>query len=120
MAQALGENPPPDTEHPLPKRQVVSSAAQRSKCVTARRAGLSGQTLEIGNGGGKQGRGNQHPNRRYGPDTEFQYRPPPGSYTDLQNQAEVSPKGKPMRNFSIDPTSSIPLRAQRLKKFNLD
>ena len=39
-------------------------------------------------------------------DTEFQYRPP-GSYADLQNQAEISPKGKPIRNFSIDPTSSI-------------
>ena len=30
--------------------------------------------LGIGNGVGKQGRGNQPP-RRYGPDTEFQYRP---------------------------------------------
>ena len=29
--------------------------------------------LGIGNGGGKQGRGNQPPNRRYGPDTEIQY-----------------------------------------------
>ena len=31
--------------------------------------------LGIGNGGGKQGRGNQPPYRRYGPDTEIQYRP---------------------------------------------
>ena len=29
----------------------------------------------IGNCGGKQGRGNQPPYRRYGPDTEIQYRP---------------------------------------------
>ena len=32
-------------------------------------------TLGIGNGVGKQGRGNQPPYRRYGPDTEIQYRP---------------------------------------------
>ena len=31
----------------------------------------------------------------------------PGSHSDLQNPAEFSPKGKPIRNFSIDPTSSI-------------
>ena len=64
--------------------------------------------LGIGNGGGKQGRGNQPPYRRYGPDTEIQYRP--RSHTDLQNPAEFSPKGKPIRNFSIDPTSSIRTR----------
>ena len=29
--------------------------------------------LRIGNGVGKQGRGNQPPYRRYGPDTEIQY-----------------------------------------------
>ena len=60
----------------------------------------------------------------------------PRSHTDLQNPAEFSPKGKPIRNFSIDRASSIrirlrtpllrtpfprlPLRAQRLKKINLD
>ena len=33
-----------------------------------------------------------------------------GSHTDLQNAAEFSPKGKPIRNFSIDPTSSIRTR----------
>ena len=32
-------------------------------------------SLRIGNGVGKQGRGNQPPYRRYGPDTEIQYRP---------------------------------------------
>ena len=31
----------------------------------------------------------------------------PGSLMDLQNPAEVSPKGKPIWNFSIDPTSLI-------------
>ena len=31
----------------------------------------------------------------------------PGSHMDLQNPAEVSPKGKPIRNLSIDRTSSI-------------
>ena len=31
----------------------------------------------------------------------------PGSHTDWQNPAEFSPKGKPIRNFSIGPTSSI-------------
>ena len=31
--------------------------------------------MKIGNGVGKQGRGNQPPYRRYGPDTEIQYRP---------------------------------------------
>ena len=30
-----------------------------------------------------------------------------GSHTDLQNEAEFSPKEKPIRNLSIDPTSSI-------------
>ena len=34
----------------------------------------------------------------------------PGSHTHLQNQAEFSPKVKPIRNFSIDPTSSIRTR----------
>ena len=33
-----------------------------------------------------------------------------GSHTDLQNAAEFSPQGKPIRNFSIDPTSSIRTR----------
>ena len=32
-------------------------------------------SLGIGNGVGKEGRGNQPPYRRYGPDTEIQYRP---------------------------------------------
>ena len=42
---------------------------------------MLGQTIEaqkvlgIGNGGGKQGCDNQPPYRRYGPDTEIQYRP---------------------------------------------
>ena len=31
----------------------------------------------------------------------------PGSHTDWHNPAEFSPKGKPIRNFRIDPTSSI-------------
>ena len=31
----------------------------------------------------------------------------PGNHTDWQKQAEFSPKGKPIRNFSIDPISSI-------------
>ena len=34
----------------------------------------------------------------------------PGGHTDLQNRAEVFPKGKPIRNFSIDPTLSIRTR----------
>ena len=48
----------------------------------------------------------QPPYRRYGPDTEIQYRPrkPHGLW---QNPAEFSPKDKPIRNFSIDPTSSM-------------
>ena len=32
-------------------------------------------SLGIGNGDGKQSRGNQPPYRWYGPDTEIQYRP---------------------------------------------
>ena len=32
-------------------------------------------TWKTANGSGKQGRGNQPPYRRYGPDTEIQYRP---------------------------------------------
>ena len=31
----------------------------------------------------------------------------PESHSDWQKQAEFSPKGKPIRNFSIDPTSSM-------------
>ena len=42
------------------------------------------------------------PYRRYGPDTEIQYRP-----WKPHEPAKPSPKGKPIRNFSIDPTSSI-------------
>ena len=59
------------------------------------------------NGGGKQGRGNQPPYRRYGPDTEIQYRPrkPHGP----ANPAQFSPKGKPIRNFSIDHIWCFPL-----------
>ena len=60
---------------------------------------------KFGNGDGKQGRSNQTPYRRYGPDTEIQYRP--GSHTHLPNPAELSPKGKPIWDFSIDPTSLI-------------
>ena len=33
-----------------------------------------------------------------------------GSHMDLENPVEFSPKGKPIRNFSIDPTSSIRTR----------
>ena len=62
----------------------------------------------IGKGGGKQGRGNQPPYRRYGPDTEIQYRP--RSHTDRRNPPQFSPKGKPIRNFSMDPASSIRTR----------
>ena len=47
-----------------------------------------------------------NPYRRHRPDTEIQYRP----HADLQNPAEFSPEGKPIRNFSIDPTSSIRTR----------
>ena len=39
------------------------------------RGRFGGQTAGIGNGVGKQGRGNQPPYRRYGHDTEIQYRP---------------------------------------------
>ena len=47
------------------------------------------------------------PYRRYGPDTEIQYRPRI-CHKDWQNSAEFSPKGKPIRSsLSIDPTSSI-------------
>ena len=41
----------------------------------------------------------------------------PRSHTDLQNPADFSPKGKPIRNFSIDPTSSIWIR-EKLKGNN--
>ena len=34
----------------------------------------------------------------------------PGRHTDLQNPAEVSPKGKPIRKFSIDHISTIRTR----------
>ena len=34
----------------------------------------------------------------------------PGIHTNLENPAEFSPKGKLIRNFSIDPTSSIRTR----------
>ena len=49
------------------------------------------------------------PYRRNGPDTE-KFIIGPGSYTDLQNPAEFSPKGKPIRNLSIDFTLSIRTR----------
>ena len=66
-------------------------------------------SLGIGNGGGKQGRGNQPPYRRYEPDTEIQHRPRK-PHRPAKPRAEISPKGKPIRNFSINPTLSI--RAQ--------
>ena len=61
--------------------------------------------LGIGNGVGKQGGGNQPPYRRYGPDTEIQYRSrkPHG----LAKPSRTLSKRKLIRNFSIDPTSSI-------------
>ena len=67
--------------------------------------GQSVQNLGIGGGVGKQGRGNQHPYRQYGPDTEIQYRPrkPHG----LAKPSRILSKRRPIRNFSIDPTSSI-------------
>ena len=61
--------------------------------------------LEIRNGDGKQGRGNQPPIDDTDPIRKFSI--DPGCHTDLQNPAELSPKGKPIQNFSIDPASSI-------------
>ena len=66
--------------------------------------------LRIGNSVGEQGRGNQPPplstiQTRIGDTEKFSI--DPGRHTNLQNLAEFSSKGKPMRNFSIDPTSSI-------------
>ena len=43
------------------------------KCIDSRPDGR--HSPDSGNRGGKQGRGNQPPHRRYGPDTEIQYRP---------------------------------------------
>ena len=40
-----------------------------------------------------------HPIRKFSIDS--------GSHADWQNPAEFSPKAKPIRNFSIDPTLSI-------------
>ena len=77
--------------------------------AVATRCTLHALHLGIRNGGGKHGRGNQPPYRRYGPDTEIQYRPRK-LHMDLQNPAELSPKGKAMRNFSIDPTPLIRTR----------
>ena len=64
------------------------------------------ESLVIGNGVGKQGRGNQPPYRRYGPVSRNSVSGP-YRHTDWQKQAEFSPKEKPIRNFSIDLTSSI-------------
>ena len=63
------------------------------------------ENLRIGNGGGKKGRGNQPPNRRYGPDTDIQYRPrnPPEHAKPSRNAS----KREADTEFSIDPTSSI-------------
>ena len=62
--------------------------------------------LGIGNGVGKQDRGNQPPYRRYGPDTEIQYRPPFATRTG-KNKLNSLQKGSRYEHFSIDPTSSI-------------
>ena len=58
-------------------------------CRVGMKYSIALENLGIGNGGGKQGRGNRPPYRRYGPDTEIQYRP-------------RKPHGpaKPSRNFS--------------------
>ena len=61
--------------------------------------------LGIGNGGSKQGRGNQPPyDRRYGPDMEIWYRPrkPHGP----AKPRRILSKREADTDFSIDPTSS--------------
>ena len=103
------------TRHKAGHLQVRVAVGKRSTCVLKEAPLNKGplgflnslRDLGIGNGVGKEGRGNQPPYRRYGPDTEIQLYRPPGSHTDWQKQAEFSPKAKPIRNFSIDPTSSI-------------
>ena len=66
---------------------------------------FSSWNLRIGNGVGKQGRGNQPPYRRHGPDTEIQYQPrkPHG----LSKPRRIFSQRKPIRNVSINPTPSI-------------
>ena len=61
-------------------------------------------------GVGKQGRGNQLPHPHTDPLQQFSIEP--RSHTDSQNPAEFSLKGKPIHNFSIDPTSSIRTQLQ--------
>ena len=70
-------------------RAAISESETHSFC------GNSCGFLRIGNGGGKQGRGNQPPYGRYGPDTGFGI--DPRSHMDMQNPAELSPKGKGSR-----------------------
>ena len=80
---------------------LLWSLASR-KCCDSHNVDLGNS---IGNSGGKQGRGNQPPYRRYGPDTEIQYQPPRTCKThqnSLQKEA--------IRNFSVDPTSSTRTR----------
>ena len=55
---------------------VARGGQQQQQFATQRpSASICSVYLGIGNAGGKQGRGNQPPYRRCGPDTEIQYRP---------------------------------------------
>ena len=56
--------------------------------------------LGIGNGGGKQGRSNQPPYRRYGPDTEIQYR---SQHMDLAKPSRILSKREADTEFQYRP-----------------
>ena len=56
-------------------RELCSASLQKVYVTRPRPLNKIALSLGIGNGGGKQGRGNQPPYRRYGPDTEIQHRP---------------------------------------------
>ena len=69
------------------KHCSMTSMIGRPGCRTMQTNGGSCVSLGIGNGGGKHGRGNQHPYRRYGPETEIQCRR--GANTEFQYRPHI-------------------------------
>ena len=66
---------PHSDRHPQSPQTYKMFACRLLWKNTGNLLGPQAHDLGIGNGGGKQGRGNQPPYQRYGPDTEIQYRP---------------------------------------------
>ena len=95
----------------LPCKHIWTACVTKSKpiCGLASCRAMATILLRLGNCGGKQGCGNRPRIDDRKPYTETQYRPlkPPKRMGKLSLNWLANARDKPIRKFSIDPTSSI-------------